>query len=686
MKMHKSYLWGVILTSVVLSGCELSEEEKDKLESAQVDLEQLADQIIITYPANDSEVTSSTTVVRADIPAAAEAQEVTLFVDGIEVAKDSDGAPWEITWPAYYWADNSKHTLLLKTITGAGNEVRNNQAFQVTVSESARSALSFGQGLDGTVIQDDNKVTVTFSEFSGATRYDLKYTKDGSETIVPLQSRSFELTDMEVGQYDFSYRAVQSYSGLTTQTGPWSDSAQVVVKQPDLPTLNDPEVTATDDGYDLVLSWQDMGEGNTYNVEVSSVSDSVYFEEAYSDVSASSLSITGLKIGEYQWRLQRVNPFGHESEQSDVDELSVGLFNVQLGGSKDEYTQKFFASSDGGYILLATTESREIYPNISGGTHSWIIKLDSNGETEWDYVYESDSASIVDLVETSNGEIVAVGMNWGTKKSMALKLDGKGHEVWSVSYRPEHVSERYDFTHVVELDDSLIVSAREWGNRDGRNLHSISKSDGTVSDGIAIPKLDGNVRLSISHLLATTGGNIIVAGTAYPDDLGDDVYEYEYRGAYAQILDADFSELSGWDNAGKFKQSSVSGLLELPNGTYLIYGADGNDNSPALIIFDSSGKEQKNYFGGGYDYYGVPLSLGTDGNIYAYMQDGDLNYIVELSSSLHEVGESYIHKLKYDGYVKGIVAHEDGAFSIVMNESQGSPKNTDIVLMKAIVD
>lgn len=162
-----SLLW----FSFFLSGCVLTSEDKDKdkLDKAQIDLAKLADQIIITYPANDSVIKSSNIIVRADIPADAKAEEVILYVDGIETAKDNDGSPWEISWPAYYWGDGEKHTLLLKTITGDGNEVRNNQQFQVTVSQDANKALAIKNPESQTSLINVNTTSVSVTEFPNAT-------------------------------------------------------------------------------------------------------------------------------------------------------------------------------------------------------------------------------------------------------------------------------------------------------------------------------------------------------------------------------------------------------------------------------------------------------------------------------------------------------------------------------------
>lgn len=206
--------------SILISGCNITEDEKAELAEAKIDVEKIADQVIITYPANDATISTSNTVVRADIPADAEAQEVILYVDGIEAARDSDGFPWEINWPAYYWADGTKHTLLLKTITKNGTEVRNTQQHQVTVSRNANEYLEI-QDLNSSFIET-NTTTIVFEEFPNATSYDIRYIGNGETVEINTLETSVDLENLETGSYEVSYRAKQVYSSSTTLTGPWS--------------------------------------------------------------------------------------------------------------------------------------------------------------------------------------------------------------------------------------------------------------------------------------------------------------------------------------------------------------------------------------------------------------------------------------------------------------------------------
>ncbi|MEH6348329.1 MAG: hypothetical protein V7785_24755, partial [Bermanella sp.] len=72
---------GILLSALALSGCELTDEDKEKLDSAAADLRQIADQIRVTYPANEATISDSNIIVRAYIPSDAEVDE-----DGLDIA------------------------------------------------------------------------------------------------------------------------------------------------------------------------------------------------------------------------------------------------------------------------------------------------------------------------------------------------------------------------------------------------------------------------------------------------------------------------------------------------------------------------------------------------------------------------------------------------------------------------
>jgi len=684
-----------LLLLLLLGGCGLSDDDKEKLYDAQVDLEQLADQIIITYPANQSVVTDSVITVRADIPAAAEAQEVSLFVDGIEVAKDTDGAPWEISWPAYYWADGGAHTLLLKTVTGAGNEVRNNQQHQVTIDTQANNFLRFSDGVDGQTIKDLNSLPVEFEGFPGATSYEVRYSNGGNEQMINAASTGVELTGLDVGQYELRYRAIVQYSELTTLTGPWSNSVFVEVLPPDLPVIDQPVISKTDTGYDLLLSWEDIGEGNTYTIYLNNLSNSGAITPE--STTNNSILFSGLDLGEYEWQLKRTNSLDQDSVLSEPEVLEIGIFSIHLGGSRDDRAKQIIASMDGGYVILGYTKSYEVSDTVDSQGDDWIIKVNDQGEVVWDYFSSAGGRDrFNDLIELSDGAIVAVGNDWDTQQAVALKLDDNGNSVWEVFYRPSNVSERYDFREVVEYDNALIFGSAEWGPGScvgcttvvNSYLHTASSLDGTVSDPINIPSLSGLTIRTIDELLVTSEGNLLVSGTAMPEVV--DPADMWSEGAYLQVLDNNFVQLATWNDVGKTFHINVGDAIELSNGNFAVIGQNAFGGEPTISVVSSSGAEIRNYTSGiGQEFYGSQsIVSGENGEIYGLFQDQNTySYpypLTFMAFNSNLVVESQSYLLDFKEYVDsvGLVKNNDGTFTLLFNEGQNGNNNYDIVLVK----
>jgi hypothetical protein len=676
---------------MALVGCQLSEEDKDKLDDAQTDLEQLADQIIITHPVNQSIVNDSVVNIRADIPQSAGVEEVVLFVDGIEIARDTDGEPWQIPWAAYYWADTDAHSLMLKAVTKGGSEVRNNQLFYVFVDTSATEILGFEPGIANAVLKDQNSLTVAFNELPGATKYEVKYINENIEKKIETQVTEVELTDLAVGEYELSYRAFNQ-----ERVGPWSEPVTFEVAATDLPALNAAEISPSESGYDVRLSWQDMGEESTYKVELTSLT-SAEDSSVHDDISGTELLLSDLPTGRYEWRLTRINSLNQASQPSQPELLELGVFSKIFGGSEDDIAKQLIPSRQGGYIVLGTTLSQEVSASVDTEGDDWIIKLDDQGKVEWQYVDNAAGRSrFEDIVELADGSVVAVGSDGSSSSGVALKLSNQGSSLWEVTYRPANVAERYDFLDVVEFNGSLHVSAAKWGQAECNGctkrtqyyVHAIASGDGSVSAPIELPQLEGVERESIAKLIQTTSGDLAVAGMAMPE--GDGTSSILQTGTYLQIINSEFVEVAAWNNVGELFHGNLGDVVELSSGRFAIIGQGMNEsNAHIAVVYSNEGKlAAHSNDTGPYAYTSQQLTADSHGNFYSA-------FVAELNS------ESFIKLAKFDtratltsetkgGYsysqsrsVAGLASNDDGTFTYVVNQPQPGNK-TDIVIVKSV--
>lgn len=695
--MYKLGLTALLLCGAFLTGCNATDEEKELLKEAQVDLEQLADQIIITYPANGAIIDSPSVTVRADIPAAAEAQEVTLYVDGIEIAKDSDGAPWEIEWPTYYWADGSQHTLLLKTITGGGNEVRNNQQFQVTVDTTANNALQVTQELDGTVLVNSNSLLVEFNELSNATNYELTYSNEYSTTSIESTSSPIEINDLNVGTYEVKYRSSREYSEFTTLTGPWSAPITIEVTAPELPVLNTPSVTLSESSYNILLSWEDLGAGNTYTIYFTDTQTSTQL--VYDDISENQLEIENLEIGTYEWQLMRANAFGHESAVSDSQKIQAGVFTTILGGSKNDRAKQIIPTIDNGYVVLGHTNSSEISENVDSQGDDWIIKLDSEGTVTWQYISSANGRDrFNDVAELSDGSIILVGQDWNSKKAVALKLDQNGNIVWETYYRPDNLSGRFDFLDIVEINEKIYISSAEWGESEScapctkrlnYYLHTLDAQMGTTSSPVFIPSIANLNIQSVTALEKTRSGAIILSGFAMPQEANQQ--DHHLGGAYIQILNSNYTQDLVWNNVGSLEHDNVGAVLELYNGDLAIIG-NGITNfgsEPIISTIKKDGSDYKSYTAiYGQEYYGgKTISSDNTGNIFGLFFDLESQTptfnIISANSTLTAQVQLIDQK---SGAPIALLKNNDSTFTVLMNKKRNDTLDYDIAVTKTIIN
>jgi len=82
-----------------------------------------------------------------------------------------------------------------------------------------------------------------------------------------------------------------------------------------------------------------------------------------------------------------------------------------MAGKDDEYAYSVVETSDGGYAVV-------------GG--SWLVKIDSQGRTEWDRTYFRGVAC--SLVKTSDGGYAIFG------DGLLIKTDEYGYMVWNQTY------------------------------------------------------------------------------------------------------------------------------------------------------------------------------------------------------------------------------------------------------------
>ena len=105
-----------------------------------------------------------------------------------------------------------------------------------------------------------------------------------------------------------------------------------------------------------------------------------------------------------------------------------------FGSSNNDYASAVRATSDGGFIVTGSTESFG-----AGGSDVWLIKTDSSGTSQWQQTYAVNNNDYgQDIQQTLDGGYIITGYTDDGVSSaidaLLIKTDSSGNQVWQKSF------------------------------------------------------------------------------------------------------------------------------------------------------------------------------------------------------------------------------------------------------------
>ena len=218
-------------------------------------------------------------------------------------------------------------------------------------------------------------------------------------------------------------------------------------------------------------------------------------------------------------KIKSKNEFEEISEQIQNSTKKMGQdlhsWARIYGGSNSDTASSIQQTIDGGYIVAGRTGSFG-----AGYIDSWILKLDSVGDIEWQHTYggiDSDRASSIQ--QTTDGGYIVAGYTHsfgaGDNDYWVLKLSSSGDIEWQRTYggssTPGHVRENCAYSIQQTSDGGYIVAGSTWSFGAGWHDFLILKltSSGDIEWQRTYGGTDGDKAYSIQQ---TLDGGYIVAG------------------------------------------------------------------------------------------------------------------------------------------------------------------------------
>jgi len=266
-----------------------------------------------------------------------------------------------------------------------------------------------------------------------------------------------------------------------------------------------------------------------------------------------------------------------------------------MGGTDQDMAESIKQTSDGGYVVVGTTISSEV-PGFIGGADIWAIKLSATGEVEWQNCYGGlSSEEARDAVQTADGGYMIVGFSngggfneeeyIGMDDFMLLKLDSNGEVEWQKIMGNTAHDRLYSVKQTA--DGGYITAGSSGGAIAFGSLwdYVVTKLDD--SGNIQWEKALGGMRTDIAQCINLTsdGGNLtsdggyIVAGYSYSND-GDITHHMSTANTPDYwIVKLDSTGEIEWEKAlGGSSTDYAYSIQQTTDGGYIVAGDTYSEN------------------------------------------------------------------------------------------------------------
>ncbi len=268
------------------------------------------------------------------------------------------------------------------------------------------------------------------------------------------------------------------------------------------------------------------------------------------------------------------------------------------GGSTVDEAKSIQQTIDGGYIVAGYSYSTNgDVTNNNGGSDAWILKLNANGDIEWQKTYGGSTIDgLTNIKQTTDNGYIAVGYtdsddgdipnNQGYTDAWAIKIAANGNLEWSKSFGGSDGEWINDVQQTIN-GEYLIVGFTFSNNGDITNNYGIAdwwviklQTNGNLS----WQKTYGGSGFDRANCIQKTNdGHYIIAGNTVSSD-GDVIITHGGSDAWVVKID-DLGNILQQTTVGTNGSENANSILQTHDNNFLIAGNSQNANSDIRNIF-----------------------------------------------------------------------------------------------------
>jgi len=232
-----------------------------------------------------------------------------------------------------------------------------------------------------------------------------------------------------------------------------------------------------------------------------------------------------------------------------------------FGENGPDIANSIIRTKDGGYAVAGF-----IWTIYAGKQDIWIVKLDENGNKEWDKTFDKDKNDVAySIIQTKDGGYAIAGSTglklWGEVNCWVIKLDAKGNMEWDNDFGGTGWDEI--FSIVQTKDGSFVTTGCVWSKGTGRGdiyIAKLNKNGDLVWD-----KTFGGSEDDEAHsIIQTEDGGYVVTGFTVSEDTGD-------RDIWVIKLDKDGNKV--WDKTiGGASEDWANSIVQTEDEGYMVAG------------------------------------------------------------------------------------------------------------------